>query len=658
MRLDDRELRTLDAVCDALLPRLDLPDERRAHFRLGARDLGVPVAMQDAIALLNRRRAFELRLFLRLLSTPPFMLVAAGRWSAFADLDATSRERALLSLSRHPLPPIRSGFQALKRLASFLFYAVTPEGGENPVHADLGYARPPRRDAIRRFRVGLERVPDILTADVCVVGSGAGGSVVAAALAATGRRVLILEAGPGDLAPDFDHRELVGTQRLYLDHGTTATRDLGLAVLAGRCVGGGTTVNWQTSLRLPDFIREEWAERSGIADFAGDRFTAALDAVCARLSVGTAESQHNANNAALARGCDALGYRWSTIPRNARGCDPEQCCFCAFGCRAGGKQSTPETYLADAMRTGNATILPRCRVLGARIKRGRVVGVDAALSDETGHSQRLLRVDAPVVVIAAGAIETPALLMRSGVEHAELGKHLFLHPTTAVGGIYDQPVRGWVGAPQSVLCDEFARVDGTYGFRLETPPVHPGLFSIAVQWTGARAFREEMQEISRSAAFIVLTRDATGGRVRVDRDGNAVMDYAPGTLERRLLQQGIGEAARLHWAAGAREVSTLHAEPLRLRRDDPDASIDALVAQSQRRAVHANRSQLFSAHQMGTCRMGADPTGSVCDEMGRVRGAHGLYVADASLFPASSGVNPMITVMALAHMVGETLATP
>ncbi|HET9454681.1 MAG TPA: NAD(P)-dependent oxidoreductase, partial [Gemmatimonadaceae bacterium] len=403
MTLDAAERRSLEAVCQALLPRTGGSSDEPV-LRLGADDLRVADAVAQAIAILGERQQRELRLFLRLLDSPAFMVIAARRHSAFATLDPESRERALLTMASHPLPVIRTGFQALKRLSTFLFYSVVDERGTNPVLPSLGYRVPgphPARPAVKVTRIGEKTT---LTADVCVIGSGAGGSVVAAQLAAAGREVLVLEAGPPDQAPDYDQREVVGMQRLYLDQGTTATRDLGIAILAGSSVGGGTTVNWQTSLRTPDFIRDEWAESSGVRAFADETFTRSLDAVCQRLGVGTGESERNANNSALERGCAALGYRWSVIPRNAKGCDLAECGFCVFGCRVGGKQSTTVTYLADAQRAGRTTIVASCRANALVVKSGRVTGVHAEVTGADGK-RFALQVKAPLVVVAAGALE-------------------------------------------------------------------------------------------------------------------------------------------------------------------------------------------------------------------------------------------------------------
>jgi len=492
--------------------------------------------------------------------------------------------------------------------------------------------------------------------DACVVGSGAGGGVAAAELARAGLRVIVLEQGPGDQAPDFDQREIVGMQRLYLGRGTTSTRDLGVAILAGSCLGGGTAVNWQTSLRLPDDVRDEWAAQSGLRFFTEESFTHSLDTVCERSAVGTDESHVNGNNDALRRGCEALGWRWQLTPRNARGCDEKQCGYCVFGCRHGGKQSTTATFLADAQRDGDVTIIANCRVQKLSRSGTRITGVHAVARDATSAMGTEFNVDvrARFVVVAAGGLETPALLLRSGIRHPALGRNLYLHPTSAVAGRYAQPVECWKGPPQTVMSDEYAAIDGRYGVRLEAAPGHPGLLALALPWFGARDHRERMNVASRVSAIIALTRDRTGGRVRVGRDGHASVIYKPGVRELSAIRRGIGAAVRAHVASGAEEVLTLHSRPHVLRATGATArAVDEFCERVLVDAVDSNWSTLFSAHQMGTCRIGADSRTAVCDESGKVRGVDGLYVADASLFPASSGVNPMITVMALAYHVAR-----
>ncbi|HKW47745.1 MAG TPA: GMC family oxidoreductase [Gemmatimonadaceae bacterium] len=659
--LSPDERTTLLWVCGAFFPRLE-PQAGDDHdlFSADSISLGVPAAMEEALSAVPSEQVQDFRLLLRALDHPLFMFGLAGKARSFRSLSTAEREKVLLSMATSAVPLARKGFQAVKRLASFLFYSLMDERRSNPTWHGMGYLplpNAPARDAT--LKLSSVSGPIQLEADACVIGSGAGGGVVAAELARAGLRVVILEQGPADQAPEFDQREIVGMQRLYLDRATTSTRDLGMALLAGSCIGGGTTVNWQTSLRLPDAIRDEWAAISGLSVFSDERFARAQDSVCDRLNVGTVESVINANNEALRRGCSSLGWQWQHVARNAQGCDPTECGSCVFGCRHGGKQGTAVTFLADAQRFGDVSIIPNCRATRLTHDRLRVTGVRAVArdADSVMGTEFQVSVRARIVVVAAGALRTPELLLRSGVRHTALGRNLYLHPTSAVAGRYAETVRMWEGPPQTVMSDEYAALAGNFGPRLEVAPGHPGLLALALPWFGAREHRQRMQQAAHVSATIVLTRDKDGGRVRVRREGGAAIDYHPGARELSHLKQGIAAAVRAHVAAGAEEVLTLHARPHVLQAKQASRSVvDEFCTRILNSAIDRNWSTLFSAHQMGTCRMGADPRNSVCDERGAVRGIAGLYVADASLFPASAGVNPMITIMGLAKLVGEGIA--
>ena len=427
-----------------------------------------------------------------------------------------------------------------------------------------------------------------------------------------------------------------------------------MSLLAGASIGGGTTVNWQSCFRTPDDVREEWAELSGCSFFETEGFSESLDSVWRRVAVSTDESEVNENNSAISRGAKSLGYRWSVIARNSLGCDPAHCGNCMFGCRVGGKQSAATTYLMDAIRSGAQVVAPFAARRLAQSK-GKVTGVEGTYSDPQGEP-RSLTIAARRVVLAAGALDTPALLMRSGLKSLHLGQHLFLHPTVAVSGVYPSPIESWKGPPQTIVCDEYTNLSDGYGYRIEAAPAHPGLLSVGIPWSNARDHRREMQDVRRAAAFIVLSRDSNAGRVRITSAGQPYFDYKLGKEEKRILKHGMATAARMHHAAGADRITTLHTERLIWERDAAGGSIDKFCRQIDSASTSSNRLPLFSAHQMGTCRMGSDRASAVCDSHGAVFGLDGAYVADASLFPASSGVNPMITIMALALHVAKGLA--
>jgi choline dehydrogenase-like flavoprotein len=648
---------TLRAVCDTFLPSITARDDEPVRlFALSARDVGVADAIEEAATHLRDAQQQEFRVLLGVLGNPMTMLATFGHFSSFAALSAADRADVLLRMANSPIPHLRTAFQVLKRLSTYLFYAVTPNDADNPTWSDIGYTpsrNPPAID--RPLHVTLAERDRVIDCDVCIVGSGAGGSVIAAELAAAGRRVVVLEAAEPLQAPDFDQRELPGTRHLFLERGLLATTDSSITILAGAALGGGTTVNWQTSLRTPDDIRHEWAVASGCRHFTDRAFTFALDAVATRLSVGTDESDINVNNDVLRRGCEALGHGWTHTPRNSKGCDPAQCGYCCYGCRHGGKQTTAVTWLRDAQRLGECEILASCRAQRVMIRGGRATGVDAVATGADGRRHRI-EVRATTVVVAGGSIESPALLLRSGLESSQIGRNLFLHPVTGIAGRYPEPVEPWKGPPQTVLCDRFARLDGLYGFMLEVAPAHPALLALALPWTNARTHRQQMSSAAHCSAAIMIVRDRSTGRVTVDREGRAVVDYQPGAAEIALLRRALLEGAKVHIAAGATEVATLHQREhgfmvTSASERELDTACDRLAASD----VTRNRSTLFSAHQMGSCRMGSDPAHAVCDARGEVFGVRGLYIGDASAFPLSSGVNPMITIMAMAHHTAQAM---
>src|SRR6266571_4901725 len=338
--------------------------------------------------------------------------------------------RLLLGWARSRLPVKRRGFQAVKRLVLFLTYAKALKEGRNPNWPALGYVAPGA--AVER---AWHRHPDdarvvpirpstelSLDADVCVVGSGAGGSLIAARLAAAGHRVVVLEAGAYRTADDFTQREAEAFDTMFQGHGLLTTRDLAFSVLAGQTAGGSATINWMTCLRPPMWAREEWERDHGMAGVTSAEFDGLLDDVRRRLRVTTAESVVNPSNEVLRRGCEALGYRagadFDVIPRNARGCDT-RCDFCFFGCVYNAKQSPLLTYLPDAFHAG-ARFLFDTKAERVAIEGGEARGVEATFRGDGREVP--VHVRSRAVVAAGSAVQTPALLLRSGVRSPGIGR--------------------------------------------------------------------------------------------------------------------------------------------------------------------------------------------------------------------------------------------
>ncbi len=658
--------RTLEAICDALIPAAAPPagaDDAHGLYARTARDLNVAALMIETLGQESPEARAQFAQLLDLLGSAVGGLLLAGRVTGLVGLPLAAREAALRRMSVSPLAMLRQGFSALKRLATFIFYAAPGEDGPNPNWPALGYTPAPPAPSAEAAPKRIALLPldaDLtLTADAVVVGSGAGGGVVAAQLVAAGKDVIVLEKGGYYNEADFNGSEALMTPQLYLRRGTLATKDLGMIVLAGSCLGGGTIVNWSTSLRTPPDVLAEWEREHGFSGATAPDYQQGFAVAEQRLGVNTGDSEPNANNAALQRGCEALGYEWRRIPRNASDCQ-QRCGACGYGCPYGRKQSTMLTFLQDAS-DGGARFVARCQVERVVVERGQVTGVEGWALDESTGQRRRVRVTAPVVVVAGGSVESPALLLRSGLCNPNIGAHLRLHPVVAMAAYYAEPVEPWRGSLQTVLSDHFKHMQGGYGLRFECAPAHPGMLGMVTPWRSGAQHKQDMARSRNAATFIALMRDTGEGRVTLDKQGDPVLNYFPNANDRRALTVAMGELAKVAAAGGATRVAALHSRELTLDAEDARpgaisaAQLRAFAREAERRGIAPNALPIFSAHQMGTCRLGADARTAVADPSGAVFGVKGLFIGDASGFPTASGVNPMLSTMALAYHVAQRI---
>lgn len=599
----------------------------------------------------------QFRLLLRLLGSAPGNLILGGRAKALGAMTDVEAQAYLRSLGGSRVALKRSAYHALKHLATFLSYAAHARGAPNPNWAAIGYPGPPTPPEPVETRITPLTVSEDtrLAAEVCVIGSGAGGSVVAAMLAAAGRDVLLMEKGGYYDRGDYTGDEHETLQRVSVGKGLFATDDNSIGLFAGIGLGGTTVINWTTSLEPPANILEEWERVHGIDGLTGAAFRADLESVTARLAVGTAESVHNANNRVLVEGATALGHEVRTLPRNVQGCgDGSRCGPCVYGCPWGSKRDALQTWVRDAASSG-ARILVHCEAQRLVARHGTVTGVEAVSREPATGARHRVEVRAKMVVLAGGAIFSPALLLRSGLGNDRVGTGLRLHPVTACLGLYDRPIEIWKGPAQTAVVTTHARSHhGTHGFWLEAAPGHPGIGAMAVPWQGREAHGALMRRLAHTSALIVLVRDVGGGRVAITRQGDPVVRYRLTPSDQALMISGLQELGRIHLAAGAQEVYSLHTAGARVGRDEPGAAgrfADAVA----RAGIRPNTLAMFSAHLMGGLPMGAAPARAAVDPSGRLYGATNLYVADGSVFPSAPAVNPMITIMAMARRIAARI---
>lgn len=497
-----------------------------------------------------------------------------------------------------------------------------------------------------------------LEADVAIVGTGAGGATAAEILSAAGLSVVMIEEGPLLSSSDFHMREAEAYPQLYQESAGRKTTDKAINILQGRCVGGGTTVNWTSSFRAPLATLEHWASAFELTGFSAAELAPWFERMERRLNVAAWPVAPNDNNAALRRGAQALGIDVNAIRRNVKGC--WNLGYCGMGCPTNAKQSMLVTTIPATLERG-ATLLTRTRAVAFEHAQGRVgalacIGLDARGTDPTA---RRITVRARTFVAAGGAIGTPALLLRSNVPdpYRVVGKRTFLHPTVVSAALMPERVDGFSGAPQTIYSDHFLPSDlsGPIGYKLEVPPIHPVLAAITLPGHGA-AHARWMHELAHMQVIIALMRDgfhpdSAGGTVTLRSDGTPLLDYPLNAYFWDGARRALATMAEIQFAAGAKTVMPVHASGASYEAfPDARAGIAALP-------LAPLVAPVFSAHVMGGCPIGPDVRRAAVDPSGRYHHLDNLYVFDGSLFPTSLGANPQLSIYALSAKLASALAT-
>lgn len=643
--LSDTQRQTLRAVCDTIVPAVAHDPDPDGFFARTASEVGVPEAAELMLQTMPEEQQLGLAGLLDALAE-----------QGFVGVSQRSREQILRNISLMG-PAAAAGVGGLVSLALFLHYGLPDAQGQNPNWKTFGYpgpvSAPPQ---VKRTLSPLVPESDTtLEADVCIVGSGAGGGVMAGVLAERGLRVVVLEAGGYFDDPDFTMLELPAYQNLYWRGGPQATADLNVSLQAGSCLGGGTVINWTNSLRTTPWVREQWESEYGLEGLAGPEYERHLEAVWQRLGVNDRCSELNLPQQKMKAGAEKLGWSFAYATRNT---DEERYAFdtagfMGFGDQTGAKRSTAKTFLKDAADRG-AVLVARCFAQRVLVEGGRAAGVEAVYCDPATGASARVTVRSPQVVVACGSLESPALLLRSGIGGPAVGHYLRLHPCTALFGYYTEDTQAWRGAPHAGLVHEFENVEDGYGFLIEGAQYTTGLAASAVPYTDGATHKQAMSDFRHGSSAIGLLRDRGHGQVTIDAGGQAVPWYSlTDPVDTRNTHKAIEAQARLHEAAGAQQIIACAAGAPTWRRGE---DLDRFVARLVGIPLRAGGWRLFSAHQMGSCRMGKDPQASVADPWGQLHDTPGVWIGDGSAFPTSSGTNPMITIMALAHRNAQAVA--
>lgn len=659
----------------------------------GLPDGGVAGArLQEQVAYLSPKVVGRLKLLVRLWEWTPLL---SRHRSSFSTLGAAEQSAWLEGAYRSRAAVRRLHVAALKQIV-FLAWASVPEvedalgydyrcrrdqeahgtsrstppaapvvvGDEPPDYFRPGPAFhngavPERLLAIRDFtargdtHLETESWPDLAPGfrarcDVVVIGSGAGGAVVAATLAERGVSVIVVEEGAHvRTEDDFVGPPFERFQRFCRDDATTqAWGTPPIPMPIGKVVGGTTVVNCGTCFRVPSTVLSRWSNEFGLDDGLADELVPHFEAVEDALNVRPVPwNVLGPNGTAAYKGSAALGYSGGPLLRCITDC--HGCGQCIFGSPTNAKQAMHISYLPRAWRAG-ARVLARCRADHIVVDGGRARGIEGSLLGPDDAKTGSFRIDAKHVVVSAGAVHSPLLLQGSDIPDlsGQTGRNLRIHPATGVGGVFEDEETYWKGTLQSYYIDQFF---DTHGLMFEATATVPGIGAGSVPGIGGQAMAE-LDGFRNLATLGFSLADTSSGRVRRAPNGEALVTYKLNAADTHRIGFGLGTAAEILLAAGASRVYPgLPGMDAITARED--------LAQLRERRLTSAQLRLTAFHPMGTVRMGPDPATSVIDPAGRHHNAAGLWVADASTFPTCVGVNPQLTIMAFARRTAEILAS-
>lgn len=520
----------------------------------------------------------------------------------------------------------------------------------------------PIREGLKRgWKVhggSLTASPQSLVCDVAIIGSGAGAGITAELITRAGLSVVIVEEGPLRSSSDFKQHEAQAYPSLYQESAARKTDDKAISILQGRCVGGSTTVNWTSSFRTPSATLAYWQQHFGLDSYTDADLSPFFEQAEARLGITPWLTPPNENNDLLRRGAAKLGIAAAAIHRNVKGC--WNLGSCGMGCPTNAKQSMLVTTIPAALDRG-ATLLTETRAerfefSGSRIRALQCVAVlpNGAVDD----TRAPVRVVARHYVLAAGAINSPAVLLRSGAPdpHGRLGKRTFLHPVVVSAAVMPNKVEGWQGAPQTIYTDHFLEtgpIDGPIGYKLEAPPLHPVIFASTVAGYGLD-HAALLRQFPQTHVLLALLRDgfhddAPGGCVGVRSDGSPSLDYPLTGFVLDGARRALLSMAEIQFAAGARQVLPVHelARPYTRWQD----AREAILALPMKPLL----TKFMSAHVMGGCGMAGGERLGVTRPDGRHWQIGNLSVHDGSLFPTSIGANPQLSIYGIVNRLAQGL---
>ncbi|KAF8848869.1 putative long-chain-alcohol oxidase FAO2 [Acephala macrosclerotiorum] len=643
--------------------------------------------------LLKRTFVFNVRedarkglgFILAALNTRVGCLMLTGSATLFCQQPPHIREQILQRWRISYLPPLNDIYAQMTRICKSLYLKTSPafhKVSGFPVVPDHYKPGPHFEYEFMQFPAGSE--PEIIETDVVIVGSGCGGGVAAKNLAESGHKVVVVDKAYYYPPSQLPMTEEAGGIHLFENGGADNSDDSSTTIVAGSSWGGGGTINWSASLQTQNYVRKEWAQDRGLTFFETAEFQNCLDRVCHRMGVSCDHIRHNFANRALLEGSRKLGYHAKAVPQNTGGAE-HYCGHCAVGCGAAQKQGPVVAWLPDAAKAGakfvegfeihnvifdeSSGTKKAVGVKGTWTSRNSKGGVDGPLS---GKTVREVIVRAKKVVISSGTLWSPIILLNSGLTNHQIGKNLYLHPVNFVIGVYKDDVKPWEGGILTTVCSSFENLDGHgHGVKLECTAMLPSYILTLANWNSGLDYKTLALKYRHMTGFISIGRDRDTGRVYPDSvSGKPRYQYTPSAFDRAHIMEGIVAIAKMCYVTGATEIHPCIAGVPAFVRDSEDISTSTSegdpgitdpcfktwLEDLKRTGNKPPTAPFACAHQMGSNRMSVRAQDGVVDPKGRVWGTEDLYVADASVFPSASGVNPMVTNMAISDWISRGIS--